>query len=51
LHKNKRLAEAKEIFDQTELHGVSRNSWPLLKRENERGYSIDGLDDNGRVEA
>jgi pentatricopeptide repeat protein len=35
--KNKNLAEAKEIFDQIELHGVSRNSWPLLKRENERG--------------
>ncbi|KAJ6955628.1 hypothetical protein NC652_006901 [Populus alba x Populus x berolinensis] len=32
------------------IHGVSRNSWPLLKRENERGYSIDGPDDNGRVQ-
>ena len=49
--KTKGLQKQKEIFDQTELHGVSRNSWPLLKRENERGYSIDGLDDNGRVEA
>jgi pentatricopeptide repeat protein len=35
--KNKKLAEAKDIFDQMELHGVSRTSWPLLKRENERG--------------